>query len=461
MSHGVPRIFRWCAALLVTALPLAASDTTTVFNEVMYRPATPTGTEEWIELANLMAVDMDLSGWRLTGGVNFTFPEGAKITAGGHLVVAAVPAAIPGALGPWQGRLANSGEEIRLLSASGRLMDELAYEDAGRWPSGPDGSGATLARRRAGAADPGPEAWAASRALGGTPGAANFPDGPLPAGVRISEISGTSDGAFRVELVNESDTPATLADLRLGSFTPSPGTLAPGAFAVFDEAQLGFRPLDGARLFLFGNGGGTLLDAVTVRATGRARSQDRMLVPSAPTFGAANTFDLTTDVVINEIMFRAPPFPGRAGAPAVVESQEILPLNTLWRYRADNVDLGPNWAATPHPSGSGWFEGPGLLGFETTPSALPDSLRTPFVSSNAVTYYFETEFTLTAAQLASLTTLRVEHVIDDGAAFYINGTEVRELRFNLPAGDLTHTTLATAGVTNAVLSTPATCPPPA
>lgn len=453
------RTASWGAALAAAALlPLAASDTTTVINEVMYHPATATGDEEWIELANLMAVDMDLTGWRLSGGVNFTFPEGTRIPAGGHLVVAATPAATPGAVGPWVGRLANSGEEIRLLSASGRVMDTLAYEDAGRWPSGPDGSGATLARLRAGAADPGPDAWSASRQTGGTPGAANFPDGPLPDGVRLSEISGASDSLFKIELVNEGTTPAALADLRLGAFRPPAGTLEPGGFIVYDETQLGFRSADGSRLFLFGDGGTTLLDAATVRPTGRARYDGRMLVPSAPTFGTANVFDLATDIVINEIMFRAPPFSSRPGTPAVVESVEVLPLGARWRYRADNVDLGAGWAAAPHPPGNGWLEGPGLLGFETTPDALPEPLRTPIVSSNAVTYYFETEFSLTAAQLAELKTLRVEHVIDDGAAFFINGTEVRELRFNLPAGELTHSTLATAGVGNAVLSAPRDLP---
>jgi hypothetical protein len=451
----------WRAAALAFALlptVAAVADTTTVFNEVMYHPATVAGTEEWIELANIMSVDMDLSGWRLSGGVDFTFPEGTKITAGGYVIVAAMPAAVPGAIGPWDGRLANNGEEIRLLSASGRIMDTLDYGVGGRWPVGPDGSGATLARRRAGAADPGPDAWTASREIGGTPGTPNFPDGPLPDGVRLSEISGASDGVFRVELVNEGPHPAPLASLRLGSFTPPAGTLAPGAFIVYDETQLGFRLGDGVRLFLLGADGTELLDATTVRTTGRARHAGRMLVPAAPSFGAANSFQLSSDVVINEIMYRSPPFASREGTPAVVETQEILPLQAVWRYRADNVDLGPGWAATSHPVGDGWSQGPGLLGFETTPAALPDQLRTPFPSSNAITYYFETEFTLTAAQLAGLSTLRFEHVIDDGAAFYLNGQEVRDLRFNLPDTAISHSTLATAGIANAVLSTPRDVP---
>ena len=50
--------------------PRLALDSTVVFNEVMYHPADDPGAPgpEWIELHNQMAVDMDLSRWRLSGG---------------------------------------------------------------------------------------------------------------------------------------------------------------------------------------------------------------------------------------------------------------------------------------------------------------------------------------------------------------------------------------------------------
>ena len=109
---------------------LQAVDTTTVFNEVMYHPARASDAE-WIELHNVMAVDMDLSGWRITGGVNFRFPEGTTIRAGGFLLVASHPAAlqssagISGVLGPWTGALNNSSETIRLVNRIGRVMDDF------------------------------------------------------------------------------------------------------------------------------------------------------------------------------------------------------------------------------------------------------------------------------------------------------------------------------------------------
>jgi len=117
-------------AVLLLPVGARAVDTTTVFNEVMYHPAA-TDQPEWIELHNEMAVNMDLTGWRLTGGVNFTFPANTTISAGGYLVVASNPSAlqasagITGVLGPWTGSLDNGSETITLRNAIDREMDDF------------------------------------------------------------------------------------------------------------------------------------------------------------------------------------------------------------------------------------------------------------------------------------------------------------------------------------------------
>jgi hypothetical protein len=159
-------------ALLFTALFARAADSVLVFNEIQYHPLA--GQTEWIELRSLQGVDVHIGGWRIEGGVDFTFPANTIMPGGGHIVIAESPSQIPGALGPWAGQLDNAGETLRLLNRNGRVMDEVSYGDSGSWPIGADGSGATLARRDASAAN-GAEAWTASKALGGTPGAENFP----------------------------------------------------------------------------------------------------------------------------------------------------------------------------------------------------------------------------------------------------------------------------------------------
>ena len=165
------------AAFLLAAAARAV-DTTTVFNEVMYHPPGAAETE-WIELRNEMAVNMDLTGWRITGGVNFTFPANTTIPAGGHVVVAANLGALPGvgALGPWTGALDNGSETIELKNAIGRVMDEFHYEDSGQFPAAADGGGVSLAKRASGLASSEAGSWTWSGQVGGTPGAENFPGG--------------------------------------------------------------------------------------------------------------------------------------------------------------------------------------------------------------------------------------------------------------------------------------------
>ena len=154
-------------------LPLAArgDDMAVAINEINYHPAA--SNSEWVELHNLHGVNVDLSGWTLTGGINYTFTEGTVINGHGFLVVAATPSGVPGSIGPWTGALSNAGETIRLRNRDRRVMSEVEYSDNGDWPVGPDGTGTTLARRRPGA-QTGPAAWTTSTEPGGTPGAANF-----------------------------------------------------------------------------------------------------------------------------------------------------------------------------------------------------------------------------------------------------------------------------------------------
>src|SRR6185503_12942366 len=172
------RVVSLCAACLMPVFGFA--DSPVVFNEVMYHPLTNELQLEWVELQNQLAVDMDLSHWRLEGGISFNFPEGTVIRAGEYLVVAAAPSTLSMAtgftnsLGPFIGRLSNAGEELRLRNNNDRVMDELRYGVEGDWPVAPDGAGPSLARRRTNLLGSDARNWLSSAQLGGTPGAANF-----------------------------------------------------------------------------------------------------------------------------------------------------------------------------------------------------------------------------------------------------------------------------------------------
>ncbi len=158
------------------------------FTELHYHPRWSEDLE-WLELHNPMVLDMDLSGWRLDGGLSHAFVDGTVLPAGGYLVVASDPdllasdTGFDGALGPYEGRLSNGGERIELYANGGRLIDTVRYGDDAPWPVHPDGSGHTLAKVDADAASDHAENWTVSAEPGGSPGRSNGLDPLTPATV--------------------------------------------------------------------------------------------------------------------------------------------------------------------------------------------------------------------------------------------------------------------------------------
>ncbi len=158
-----------------------AVDSVVVFNEVHYHPVVDEANNEWVELHNQMAIDIDLSAWSLEGAVDFTFAEGTIIPGGGYLVIASNPTALKAAtgirnvVGPFTGRLNNGDARLELRDRNDRLMDRLDYGDEGKWPIAADGGGATLAKRDPNLISDSPNNWTSSVLVDGTPGIRNFP----------------------------------------------------------------------------------------------------------------------------------------------------------------------------------------------------------------------------------------------------------------------------------------------
>ena len=155
-------------------------DGTVVFNEIMYNPLGDDSKTEWLELHNQMSVDIDLSGWRIAGGVDYDFPTGTVLESGDYLVVAVDPMTteqsngIEGVLGPYSGMLSNSGDDLELRNHTNRLMSSIKYNDRGDWPVAADGAGASLAKRDPQMATETVSSWTYSEQVKGTPGAINF-----------------------------------------------------------------------------------------------------------------------------------------------------------------------------------------------------------------------------------------------------------------------------------------------
>jgi len=434
---------------------LFSGDSVVTFNEIMYNPAASDSGGEWVELHNQLSVDVDLSGWRLSDGVDYTFAEGTTLGGGDYLVVAKDPSAlelaagINNVFGGWSGSLSNSGETIRLRDHNNRVMDELDYNDAGQFPVAADGSGASLAKTSEHAATGDPASWGFSADSGGTPGSVNS---VASSALRLSEVAGAQDGAFIVEIENTGGSSLNLAGYALvlaGSSDVTyalSGSLGAGAFGVYSQAATGMDPQDEDRLFLLGPGG-AVIDGTRVENSARARSEQwggRWQRPDVATFGGTNSFDFEEAIVINEILYHQLPIDPVA---PTVTTQQLINFSSVWRYNQSGADQGPGWATSAHSSGvGGWQLGAGVLGLEGATLAAPINTT---LTLGPRTFYFETDFTFTGDP-SSVTQLQLTHLVDDGAVFYLNGVEVGT-RINLPGGTVNASTLANPGVDNAGL----------
>ena len=110
------------------------------FGSIEYNPSSGNQDEEFIEIINTNAYAVDLSGWRVEGGVDYIFPPGAVIPAGdadperGKFFLTPDVAAFrnratsPTAgesrlvIGNYSGHLANTGELLTLFDANGRQV---------------------------------------------------------------------------------------------------------------------------------------------------------------------------------------------------------------------------------------------------------------------------------------------------------------------------------------------------
>lgn len=143
-----------------------------VINEIMFQPLGGNDDDEYIELHNTGDEAVDVSGWRFVDGIDFTFPEGASIPAGGHVVVARnaphLIARYPSlttanTFGDYGGMLSNSGERVALAKREETTIinpdlsetvvdiyitvDEVTYVDGGRWGKWANGDGSSLELR--------------------------------------------------------------------------------------------------------------------------------------------------------------------------------------------------------------------------------------------------------------------------------------------------------------------------
>ncbi|MFM1769209.1 MAG: hypothetical protein RJA22_1738 [Verrucomicrobiota bacterium] len=186
-----------------------------VISEINYHPvdvvnaygAFDNTEDEYIELRNISGAPVPLydpayptNAWRLRDAVDFTFPAGTSIPAGGYALVVSfdpanatalaafranngVPPSVP-VYGPYSGQLDNSADGVELARPDAPvpgtvpylLVDKVSYTDTAPWPAAADGIGLSLQRTVESSYGNDPTNWVAG---GRSPGASYVP-GPVP-----------------------------------------------------------------------------------------------------------------------------------------------------------------------------------------------------------------------------------------------------------------------------------------
>jgi hypothetical protein len=145
------------------------------------------------------------------------------------------------------------------------------------------------------------------------------------------------------------------------------------------------------------------------------------------------------------------PVPGSSS----VTTTNLIPITQVWKYNQTDTTEPASWQTTAfNDTGVNWKSGGALLYVETATLPAPKTTALSLGTPERWTYYFRTHFTFTGDPAKAV--LKLKTVIDDGAVFYLNGTEV--YRLGMPTGAIVYTTPANRNVPDAVYEGPFTIP---
>jgi hypothetical protein len=216
----------------VTASPTTGSTPWVIISEVAWAGTRASPNDEWIELWNPGAMDVDLAGWRLTDGGDILIPLAGTIGAGGYFLLERTNDSTVADIAAdriYTGALANSGETLFLMDPSGRAVD-TANGGGGAWPAGSVPLAATM--ERTGAGPDSDSEWCTNDGIGrtGTDAAGN-------------PVHGSPRAPFSGSCLEPTRTPTrtpTPTGSGTATVTPTPtATLTPASFppgsAVINE----------------------------------------------------------------------------------------------------------------------------------------------------------------------------------------------------------------------------------
>ncbi|MBM3845560.1 MAG: hypothetical protein FJ405_04645 [Verrucomicrobia bacterium] len=320
------------SAPLVENVGPSSRKTGLIISELMYHPGgAPVGGNasqlEFVEIRNTSPFPEDISGFRLSGDVEFTFPPDTQLAPGEFGVVAKSPSALQSrhplvrrVFGPYSGTLPNTEGRIRLRNANGFVLLDVSYSSLHPWPASADGAGHSLVLARPSFGEGDSRSWYASRRMGGSPGLPEPIDPDLLDPLVLNEFlaGSTSPAVDYVEIFNRSFSPVDAGGCWVTDAPgnprfriPSPALIPGRGHLRLDQAALGFG-LSGAgeRLFLVHSNNQRVLDAVRFGGQGPevsfGRSPDGAEVwmqLKQQTPGELNSPPVASRIIINEINY--------------------------------------------------------------------------------------------------------------------------------------------------------------
>ena len=322
-----PTVSSAVGTFIPTREPLGPSSRLTglILSEIMYHPPDRADGRnlEFVEIYNARSIFEDLTGWRLSGDIDFKFPDGFKLQAGEFVAIAAAPDdlkavyGITNVLGPYTNALPNDAGTVRLRNNTEAIRLEVDYSDNPPWPAAADGAGHSLVLARPSYGENQVRAWAASELIGGSPGGLDAAYPTPQQNVVINEfLAHTDDPQFDfIELYNHSNSAVDLSgcwltdDAATNKFRiPDNTTIPARGFLSFDQNQLGFAlSANGETVYLVGRNASRVLDAIRYGdqengiASGRSPDGAPTIRRLADPARAANAL-AGEDIVINEII---------------------------------------------------------------------------------------------------------------------------------------------------------------
>jgi len=236
--------------------------TQVIITEIMYNPP-ESGQDslEYIEIHNFNNLPQDISGWRFSEGINFTFPAGTVMSPGGYIVLAKSASAFqtvfgmpPSFVWPTNDALNNTpGEDIEIRDAADNVMDYVDYRNTAPWPTEAAGGGPSLVLCDFSSDNSLPGSWAAATTgtgiiingneVKGNPFAASGCD-VLPAINAIDDNLAVPTGTPTFLNVQGNDVIINALTLFIIASPPSNGTASISGSGIVYQSNPGFCGVD-------------------------------------------------------------------------------------------------------------------------------------------------------------------------------------------------------------------------